>query len=553
MAELPVFDIEAVNWTNPIAVGFFDGNEYHEFIRESESDDVIWRFLSFLRDHFCGYKMFAHYAARYDNKFILASLCKHDQIVVPEAGMARLKWRDFNITFDDSYLLVPMKLSKVNQMFGIEEKGEWDHKKDLVPWKMEDKLPVFREYLKTDCLSLSHSMRGVCETLGAAFGVMPSISLSTTAAKVFDKCFYDIGEIKPNEEFEEYIRAAIYGGRNEVYRRYGENINLYDVRFMHVSCYSEPMPIGQLRFIRPNLDKGTLAEAVVKVPKDKYIGPLPYKYQGRLTFPVGEFKSWWDTHELRNAIDEGCDVDIRRQLCCEEEPILKEFGERVTELRKIEKQENFWKMFGLSLSGKFGQGRWRDRIQHISEVKDLKGYYPIDSDETYWSTKEYLGKGAPYIRPLIAMRVRSKARVRHYLVLKEAYSKGIIYYGDTDSVYTSAELRIGESTGQLQFLGKAERGYFIRQKLYGVVEKGRLKQRSAGFSDLKLSEEDFKTLLDRKDIDTIETKIGPARGILKDKEVELYERPRKIKGEVGDSRISEGLDTRPICLELRKG
>ena len=46
---LPTFDIEAVNWTIPIAVGFFDGFNYIEFVKEDDKDEPLRKFLEFLR------------------------------------------------------------------------------------------------------------------------------------------------------------------------------------------------------------------------------------------------------------------------------------------------------------------------------------------------------------------------------------------------------------------------------------------------------------------------------------------------------------------------
>lgn len=544
---LPVFDIESIHWTIPIAVGFFDGYNYHEFIKESEDEDVIWKFLSFLKEGFGGIKLYAHCASKFDNKFILASLCQHDEVVSIEAGLMRLRWKEPNIVFEDSYPIVPMSLERMNKMFEVEEKGEWEHEKQLSPWEMDKRLPTFKAYLKNDCISLSHSMYKLCEMLGTTFGQMPSISLATTSAKVFDKCFYSIDGIEPNEEFEEFIRRAIFGGRNEVYKRYGEDINMYDIHWMYTSCYDVPVPIGKMRWIKPDIDKGTIAEATVKVPKDWYIGPLPKKVRGVLTFPVGEFEDCWDIRELRNAADMGVDLTIRRQLYCEEEPILDAFGKFTSNLRGVGKND-FWKVFGLSLSGKFGQSRWRDLVKHISEIRDMRGYTPLDNKEEYFITKEYLNKRAPYIRPLVSMRIRAEARIRHLRTILDAMKLGEVFYGDTDSIFTTAILPTGEDIGDLVSLGKAERGYFIKQKLYGIVQGGRLRQKSAGYSDIKLSEEDFKDLLNSKNIEVETFSLPPYKRTLSEKELRLLKHGRQIKGSMGDSRIPEGDNTRPLLL-----
>jgi len=546
---IPVFDIEAVGWVHPIAIGFYNGFIYKEFIRESEQDDVLWRFLSYLKENYQGIKLYAHCASKFDNKLVLASLYQHGEIAIPEAGLIKLRWKEPKIYFEDSYLLLPMSLKKINNMFGVEEKKEWPHGENLNPWEMGERLGSFREYLKTDCLSLSHSLDKLCESLGFNFGIMPSITLSTTSVKAFDRCFYDVERIEANEEYEEFIREATYGGRNEVYKRYGEKINLYDVNSMYVSCYDTPVPIGKMRWIKGDLDRGTLAEAFVKVPKDFFIGPLPYRSRGLLFFPVGEFQGWWDVKELRYAVELGCDVTIKRQLCSDEEPILEAFGTFVTSLRQKGYKE-LWKLFGLSLSGKFGQSRWRDNVKYVGDIGNFKGYAPLDKDELYFQRKEYIEGRAPYIKPAVSMSIRAEARVRHLKILLEASKEGEIFYGDTDSVFTTNTLPTGGNPGELTYLGKAERGYFIRQKLYSLIQDGRMRQKSAGYSDLKLSEEDFKSLLTGKNLEQEIEELSTYKGIFKEKDLNLIERSRSLKGNMGNSRISIGFDTEPICLPV---
>lgn len=545
---IPTWDLESINWVAPIAIGFYDGLNYLDFIKENEEDDVVWRFLSFLKEHYAGIKLYAHFASKYDNKFILASLRQHDEVAKLEAGFLRLRWVGPNILFEDSFSLVPMSLERMNKMFGVEEKGKWEHTKTKKPWEMREELIAFRAYLRTDCISLSQSLYQLCETLGMTFGQMPSISLATTSAKVFDKCFHPVDKIESNIEFEDFIRKADYGGRNEVYKRYGENINIYDIHWMYTSCYDVPVPIGKLRWIKPDIDRGTIAEATVKVPEDWYIGPLPHKMNGKLIFGVGTWTDWFDIYDLRNAVSMGVDLTIRRQLCCEEESVLEGFGKFVGTLRGKGK-DPFWKSFGISLSGKFGQSRWRDSIKYFSEIKDFKGYTPLDEKEEYFSTKEFAGRGAPYIKPLIYIRIRTEARIRHLKLLLEARKTGDIFYCDTDSIHTISTLPTGTNVGDLVFLGKANRGYYIRQKLYGTIEGGRLVQRSAGYSDLKLSEEDFKNLLNGKNIQTNISHLPSYRRTLSDKEVKLLYQGRTIKGDMGDSRIPIGNDTEPILLQ----
>ncbi len=550
MSKIPTWDLEAIGWTYPISIGFYDGYHYHEFLRQGEDDDIVWRFLEFVRQ-FEGIKLFAHCASRYDNLFILHTLCKHDEPLTLEAGMAKLKWVGPNITFEDSYLLAPMKLSKLNKMLGVEEKKEWDHEQTLRPWEMGEKLQTFRAYQRTDCLSLSESMSKLAEEIGRNFGVAPSMTLATTAAKTISKCFFNLDGVESNEYVEEFIRDATYGARNEIYKRYGENIYHYDIHDMYTSCYDVPVPIGELHWTRPDLDTATWVEATVKVPEDCYIGPLPYREQERLIFPRGEFTGSWDAREIRNAVKKfNIDLTIRRQLTGDEAPILATFGKFMNKLREESDLSRYWKLFGVSPSGKFGQSRWRDITRHVSAIKDFKGKVPIDKDELYFRSIEYTKGRAPYIKPAITMRIRAEARIRHLDYMVEAKQHGDIFYCDTDSAHCHHQFPIIEKpdSGELAYLGKAERGYFIRQKLYGLIIKGALIQRSAGYSDLKLDEDDFKYLLKGGEVEFEAAQLPNYRQLLTTGDLKRLEGKRVISAAFLPNRETEGNDSRPILL-----
>jgi len=552
---VPVFDIEVIDWTCPIAVGFYDGRTYREFLKLSDDYDVIWEFLEAIGKDQKKLRLFAHNAAHFDNKFILEALCRHGQKVKFVAGMAKIVWIEADISFEDSYILVGRGLASLCEAFDTPRKLTWDHTKTKDMWEGGDStgLTEFRKYLERDCISLSLALDKYCQVLLENFGVTPSSTLSLTAVKAFDKSFYPVKQIEANEGFEDFIRAATYGGRNEVYKRYGEDLNIYDVRSMYVSCYDVPVPIGKLYWTKPNLDVGTLARAIVKVPDDKLIGPLPYRHQGRLIFPVGEFEGLWDTRELRYAANQGTDVTLVSQLRCDEEPILKDFGLRIQDLRKTDNLElsKIWKLFGLRLSGKFGQHRYRSEVKHISEIEDQEGYYPIDDGEIYHE-RTILMKGhrSPYIKPAINMRVRSEARLRHLSLLQDSDP----YYCDTDSIYTTSKLPTGPEIGDLRLVGRAARAYFVRCKFYGYLTyRGILNQRTSGYRDFKLSEYDFRKLLEGREIISDFQSLGNWKDILQGKGIVLSDRHRAVSRFTQfENRVTSGSETYPIKLPLQR-
>lgn len=553
---MPVFDIEAINWVEPTAVGLYINEQYFEFLKDTPDDDVIWKFLQYIGDCYAGAKLYAHNASNYDNKFILNCLIKHGQKVTFPAGLAKLVWSEKDIAFEDSYLVLGRGLEAACIAFDVPRKLEWDHKETVNPWEMEyTQLEKFRAYLKRDCISLSMALDAFARILLDKFGVTPSATLSLTAVKAFDKSFFPVNKIVANEEFEKFIRAATYGGRNEVYKKYGEEVLMYDMKGMFVSCYDAQMPIGKMHWVRPTIDHGVLAEATAKVPTDKRVGPLPYRFCGRLIFPVGEFTSWWDMTELKNAVEKhGVDIILRRQLDCDQLPILKEYGEVMGELRKTDNVEmgRIWKMMGLRLTGKFGQNRTRTEIKHITDIEDLSGYVPIEASEIYHErTTTSTGHRSPYIKTAINMRVRSMARVRHLDYLSSVKT---LYYCDTDSIDTNEVMPVGEELGQLHLVGRAKRAYFIACKFYGYIDQqDKLRQRTSGFRDFELSETQFKTLLKGDELDHTFERMNSWRDILKGKGFNLDAVPRRLRTPDFPNRISEGTDTKPIRLPLKKG
>lgn len=564
------FDIETLGWDYPLAVGFYDGNEhYWDFLRKGEEDDVIWRFLLWLKDHFTGAVIYGHYARNFDNKFLLDSLISHQQTAGIQIGLGILKWEEAKIRFIDSNLLLKLSLEKACKAFGVEQKLNWNHNRTRVLWKMGQKdIYAFRAYLERDCRSLSAVYGRFVWELIDRFGINePASTLATTALKIFEAIQeleggYSLEEIESNSRVHGYIRQSLYGGRNEVYGRYGEGVHLYDIRSMYVSCYNTPVPIGRMEWVgRPKIERGSIAEAEVEVPKDWFIGPLPYHKNGLLLFPVGKFKGWWDMVELRYAEELGCKVRLTRQLEAEERPVLKKFGESLLKLRYTSTPELgiLWKVLGIQLIGKLAQSRNRTVVVHRSKIQDFDGWEPIDRGYTYFEgsmpsngrQRKHLDK---MVKPALTSRIRAEARVRHHRRLMDSLEKGgDLYYCDTDSVYTSTQMETGKNPGDLQLVDEASRLYVIMRKFYGyVTPQGIIHQRSSGFSGFKLSEEEFKRILEGGEIvkqNGRPTLTGVGEILRQRDKLEAQFIPRTIKTpQTQQNREIDGKITRPIVL-----
>ena len=508
----------------------------------------------------------------------METLVSHGQTIDLDAGLGSLKWIEAGLTFRDTYLLLRTSLGRACEAFGIDSKLNWDHKKTVPIWKMApEKLTVFRAYLQRDCKALSEAFSAFISTLFGLFSLESvGTTLGQTTLKIYD-VLSDLDTIDSNETYHSQIRAALYGGRNEIYNRYGEGINLYDIRSMYVSCYNTEVPVGPMKFLPYNkidnkdLSVGTVGYARVHIPEDWFIGPLPYHIGTSLLFPVGKFEGWWDMVELRYAKGLGAKIELLQVLDCKEEAVLDEFGAVMLGLRYKsylegnEELTRLWKSLGVQLVGKFAQSTRRTKIKHISSFKSFKemeGWTFIDPDEQYLEgdrvinrqLRKYLNRT---VKPAVAMRIRAEARIRHHKVMMQAQAQGgpeSLYYCDTDSVYTKADLSssLGATAGHLQYLDRAERAYFIMRKFYGyVTPEGVLRQRSSGFSGYRLSEVQFKNLLKGEELKIVtqgSTLTSPA-DLIRGKPTISIHKERKVRSSTIQNRHIDKLTTRPILLK----
>jgi len=555
MNQLCTIEIIALNWSEPIGIGFFNGQDYIQLLKRSNNHDLVWEFLQVLKE-VPGRKarkgkkkewvIYSHGSEAHVNKIILKSLLDHNQTIEPAPGVGMVKWVNENITFRDAHAMLPMSIVYLQKAFGLTS--------DPVPEPTAEVSscgPVLQKF----CVALHHVVTAYIEQLDKHYHISPSMTLAVTAVKAFDKGFYPVDNIRRNADFECFIRKATYGGRNEIYQRYGENLNDYDVISMYPSCYDVPVPIGVLKWITPDIDKGTIAEAKVKVPKDSYLGPLPTTLFGQLIFPVGEFQGWWDMRELRNAVDNfNVDVTILRQAECKEEPILKEFGEYGLMLKETYKsQGKIWKQFNNLLYGKFGERGGYPEIRDIRQLvwEDLEGCTPLSgTNELFWYVPP---KKRPhkYKKTAISMRIRAEARIRHLNFLQEALETGELFYCDTDSVLTTAQMETGTKPGELKLVRSVWRGYFIKQKFYGMaLTGGGFVARTSGYSGPSLREEDFLTLLNNGEIELEQYRNPSMKGILAYAPMERRKTMGTIVNPSSRNRWVGGSQTFPIELPL---
>lgn len=265
-------DIEARQWVNPYAVGFYDGTTYVDFVADDGSC-IVDALVHALTPAYSGFWIYAHNGGNYDFLFLIRSLlaapklqekylveltpigscvvrmdvserspkmhqlgcadskCKGCAVARDDADGKHLKW-----TFVDSARLMPLPLKDLGETFGITKKVELHMSYDDLA-KIENR-DTMRRYLRTDCVSLFEAvgrMQSKINGLGGQLG----ITLPATALDLFRRKYlkedistnrhwracpeYGVTTSKPDTEacrgcMHEFIRGAYFGGRSEIFR-----------------------------------------------------------------------------------------------------------------------------------------------------------------------------------------------------------------------------------------------------------------------------------------------------------------------------------------------
>lgn len=431
--------------------------------------------------------------------------------------------------------------------------SNWDLKQETI------------KYLESDLISLLQIMYEFSHHIFESHNVQVTECLTITnlAVKIFlTNHYHEKGNYLPlikNRAMYEDLKQAYYGGLSEVYKGYGENLYYYDVNSLYPYAALNHM-IGNLcTYIETygeneslDIQKDKLFGFFycdVKTTKDDYIGLLPHRHLGLLTYPLGEFSGWWFSPHIEFAQKHGYKFKIRKGYKFNR--VCNVFKDYVQTIYK-EKEESsgakrlIAKFLLNALSGRFGMHidkKLTSLIDNNNTYIDIISKYPV-YDDKFISNELYLvthghkvskaiceQHGVDYIDVLNNkgrssnqedfnivrnVSVGVSAAVTAYssifmLIIKKYILDlgGKIYYTDTDSIVTDIPLPeeyIGKGLGKLKLEHKILRGYFISSKLYCIVvwdEKTKTEKviiKAKGVNASKLTENDFINLLNGEEI-----------------------------------------------------
>jgi hypothetical protein len=503
-----VFDTETtpfeIGKTCEFIFGVVYGYSYQKVIHSKQE------FIKeFLHPRYTKKKVFAHNAefdlnVLYDNIYVMDNeAIFNGKFICATNG---------NCMFADSLNIFPTSVKVLGDLSG---KPKLELSKEF--WNSSDVTENDITYCIRDCEIVFDALSKIFEMVGSIKITLAGLSMELFRRKYL-KFNIDYDEEKCNYFFNSY-----YGGRTEAFYIGKCEAFVYDVNSMY------PDAMKKARFPNPkyfkhkkNIPVEQFIEQIINNEKfeglvycslhhkDNFFGFLPYRGNGKLLFPIGDFSAWYNFPEIRFALLHGV-IEIKEVFeVIYSTYIESPFIDYVDELYRLrfaganEFEAYLYKLFSNALYGKFAQKIISEQIY----IEDIRKSYKLIED---YKTKKQLVKismfnemrndcfieisnnKASYTSTTIAMfssYITSVARV-HLLTLLLKYKEFKPLYCDTDSAFFEIDPQIPNS----KLLGEFKKENKIITEICGLKNYSYI---SDGITRRKLKGVPQKAIFDEK-------------------------------------------------------
>lgn len=391
--------------------------------------------------------------------------------------------------FVDSYWLLRDKLSSIGKAIGI-HKGDLPEAlawmsarfgrevKDFDELSQDEKViffrdipfPILRDYNKIDCEIL---WKAIHQFEAEIFGLGGQLqqTIASTAMGLFRRAYLK-RDIFTSEKLNQIAQESYFASRVEVLSRNASDFCIYDINSSFPYAMTFPMPANLVAF-RTTLPEDDsdgciyLANVTIEVP-DMVLPPLPYRKDGRVFFPVGRWRSWFTSTDIRLALREGATIHKVHEVYVFEpfldfrgyaEDIYKRRAEASTSFRKL-----VLKYLMNSLYGKAAEGTMKQEMLINPEEIDRTKMQMLQPG-VWLQDKETV---ISHRHVMVSSMITAIARRTLYDFTKVCDSQGCpVYYMDTDCLNTKAVLPVDEKKlGALKLEKKMEWAEFAAPKIY---------------------------------------------------------------------------------------
>ncbi len=484
--------------------------------------------------------VFAHYGGGFGFFYLLNYLFQNKSVKFTDINfidsqglLIQVDFRieDKHFYFKDSFALFRSSLNKVSDALLGKKKIEIDiEHRDSVD------INKFYTYCWNDCYLLYWSLIEYRNIIQQEF----KLTIASQALDYFLK-FHCNKEFPKQTNFEyRMLKPYYYGGRVEVFKRYGENLFAYDVNNMYGFVMREHGAlIGKPKFVNvASKSDGIGGFYSIRLTKN-YNMYIPFlsakigqsKYDKKLYFLNStELNYRCTTYDLKLLDAFGMKYEIIGGIEFEHDKnFFKSYIEYWSnKIKENPKRKFIYKLMINSLFGKFGQKREFNKIvigenldSYINEVYNIgyKKQYQNGFDFNYINISAWVTAGARFELFKYLWKYRDN-----------------VYYCDTDSLFLDKQIDNNDFSdlefGKLKLEKTVERGYFLTQKMYCLCNNGLVESVIKGFKRQSFTEDKFKAALynDVFDFEETQRKMRHLRGVLRSKNgfIEYFDFKKRI-------------------------
>ena len=424
-----------------------------------------------------GKLFYAHFGGASDMVFLLRELVEDERYSIKgvfsgsAAILVSVKLGDLEWRFVDSFWLMRVSLKKIGDWIGL-PKLEAEHGNMSVAELVE--------YNRRDCEILYRAICDLQRVLLEAGGEL-GVTAASTAMKTFRRS-YLLSSIDNDPRESEWARGAYTASRVEKYRDTCNEARYYDINSSFPFSMTFPCPGAMYDSkVRPSsVDESALWIADCEVESDTYIPTLPFRTADRrVFFPNGRFRTMLTSEDYKaggfklrrlHQVRYYEDRDDLRQFALDFYRKRKEAGGFASEVYKI---------ILNSLYGKFAE---RDEKTSLYVRPEAPGPDWEPLTKHCYLVREQVA--VPHVHVPISTMITARSRrllLEHMRAAVDA--GGELYYVDTDSITTTAELPTGKELGALKLEYEIKKGIFTGSKLYAIETKdARELVKAKGFS-----------------------------------------------------------------------
>lgn len=391
--------------------------------------------------------------------------------------------------FCDSYWLLRDKLANIGKAIGLlkgdsPEAKAWMterfgrviedfdklSQKEKTIFYAEVPMPILIGYNKIDCEILWKAIAQFEEEIVGLGGQLQQ-TIASTAMTLFRRSYLK-RDIFTSERLNQICQESYFASRVEVLSRNATDFKMFDINSSFPYAMTFPLPgnMTEFRTTLPDDDRDEciyLANVTIEVP-DMQLPPLPFRLQNRVFFPVGRWRSWFTSTDIRLALREGAIIHkVHEVYMFEAFYDFGKYAEQIYELRanaKTDFRRLILKYLLNSLYGKTAESTQKQEMLINPKEIDRESMQMLQPG--VWLCEKEAQISHRHV-PIAAV-ITSIARRTLYDYMKECYTQGFEpYYTDTDSIATRATLPTDEKTlGALKLEKKMEWAEFVAPKIY---------------------------------------------------------------------------------------